>query len=67
MIRCAGDKMLKKEKIKMLFALTIIIIFTVGFLAGCLGGNEPEKGKIRYGGQYYPEEFLLQGKDFWSN
>ena len=58
--------MLKKEKIKMLFAMAAIILFTVGFFAGCLGGDEPKKGKIRYGGQYYPEEFLLKGYDFWS-
>jgi len=39
--------MFKKEKIKILFAAATIILFTVSFFAGCLGGDEPEKGKIR--------------------
>jgi ABC-type nitrate/sulfonate/bicarbonate transport system substrate-binding protein len=61
-----GDKMLKKEKIKMLFVIATILLFISGIFAGCLGVDESEAGKIRYGGQYYPEEFLLQGYDFWS-
>ncbi len=41
----------------------------LGGFAGCLARPKPgELPLIRYGGQYYPGEFLLYGKpEFWSN
>jgi len=38
-------------------------LITIASLSGCIGG---EKVDIRYGGQYYPGEFLLEGKNFWE-
>ncbi|MFQ6051239.1 MAG: ABC transporter substrate-binding protein [Candidatus Hydrothermarchaeota archaeon] len=39
----------------------------LGGFAACLGPKTVELPAIRYGGQYYPGEFLLYGKpDFWS-
>lgn len=57
--------MLKKEKIKILFSITTILLFIIGIFSGCIK-EEAESGKIRYGGQYYPGEFLLEGKNFWN-
>jgi ABC-type nitrate/sulfonate/bicarbonate transport system substrate-binding protein len=36
------------------------------FAALCLSACQPEEQPLRYGGQLYAEEFLLQGIDFWS-
>lgn len=58
-------KMIKKEKMKIIFALATILLFTIGIFSGCIK-EEAEAGKIRYGGQYYPGEFLLEGKNFWN-
>jgi ABC-type nitrate/sulfonate/bicarbonate transport system substrate-binding protein len=30
------------------------------------GASEPESGLVRYGGQFYPGEFLLEGHDFFG-
>lgn len=44
----------------------IILFFIVG--VGCLfaSSSKKEEDLIRYGGQYYPGEFLLDGHDFFS-
>jgi sulfonate transport system substrate-binding protein len=57
--------MRKNEKIKMILVIVAITLVTVSVFSGCIK-EEVETGKIRYGGQYYPGEFLLNGKDFWS-
>jgi len=42
------------------------VLFTAILLAGCTTNEKQETKTIRYGGQYYPGEFLLKGQDFWS-
>jgi len=43
-----------------------IIIFMFVFSMSFAGSAEKEGNLIRYGGQYYPGEFLLDGHDFFS-
>jgi len=44
--------------------LLLVVVGSV-FISGCQ--NQPEMTTIRYGGQYYPEEFLLKGyPEFWK-
>jgi ABC-type nitrate/sulfonate/bicarbonate transport system substrate-binding protein len=42
-----------------------VLLIAVVFFSGCIG-NGGEAVDIRYGGQYYPGEFLLKGKNFWE-
>lgn len=53
---------IKKNKIfiSLLTIITILVLFS-----GCIN-NDSEAMEIKYGGQYYPGEFLLKGGDFWS-
>jgi ABC-type nitrate/sulfonate/bicarbonate transport system substrate-binding protein len=45
-------------------ALIIVAVAALSFaVTGC---GKKKDVDIRYGGQYYPGEFLLKGKDFWS-
>jgi ABC-type nitrate/sulfonate/bicarbonate transport system substrate-binding protein len=39
------------------------VLMTLVVMSGCLGAA---KGDVNYGGQYYPGEFVLQGKNFWE-
>ena len=45
-------------------AILIVLLSTL-ILSGCVD-NEPQANTVRYGGQYYPGEFLLVGHDFWN-
>jgi len=57
--------MFKKEKMKIIFVTATILLLTAGLFSGCIK-EEAEAGTIRYGGQYYPGEFLLEGRNFWD-
>ncbi len=57
--------MLKNNRFKMMLVIAATLLVTVSIFSGCIQ-EEAEAGKVRYGGQYYPGEFLLNGKDFWS-
>jgi len=47
---------------RILFVVIFVFVFAVAFA----GSAEKEENLIRYGGQYYPGEFLLDGHDFFS-
>jgi ABC-type nitrate/sulfonate/bicarbonate transport system substrate-binding protein len=53
------------RKNKLILTIAVVLLLTIGIFSGCVE-DKPETGKIRYGGQYYPGEFLLQGNDFWD-
>ena len=57
--------MKKNGKNKLILTIAVVLLLTIGVFSGCVE-DTPETGKIRYGGQYYPGEFLLQGSDFWG-
>jgi len=49
---------------KFLWTFTLMILLSSYILSGC---QKKPAGTINYGGQYYPEEFLLKGKpDLWE-
>lgn len=50
-------------KKKFLFILLLALMTMMTILSGCLGTSN---ANIRYGGQYYPGEFVLQGHNFWE-
>lgn len=53
-----------KENKKYLSIAIFGLLIATSMFTGCIG---KEKGvEIRYGGQYYPGEFLLEGKNFWE-
>jgi NitT/TauT family transport system substrate-binding protein len=58
---------MKKQKTTR-FALFVLIITSALLLAACgpKAAGDGELTVLRYGGQLYPEEYLLKGKDFWS-
>jgi NitT/TauT family transport system substrate-binding protein len=58
---------MKKQKTTR-FALFVLIITSALLLAACgpKAAETKELTVLRYGGQLYPEEYLLKGKDFWS-
>ena len=58
-----GVKMMNEKKKYITFAIVGVLIAT-SMLTGCIG--KEKKVDIRYGGQYYPGEFLLEGKNFWK-
>jgi ABC-type nitrate/sulfonate/bicarbonate transport system substrate-binding protein len=43
-----------------------VLVFMALLLAFGCSQSEQQSTSIRYGGQYYPEEFLLEGYDFFS-
>ena len=53
-----------------LISLTIAAILLGGMLmTACAGADSAAAGEmetLKYGGQLYPEEYLLKGQDFWS-
>ena len=58
---------MKIQKNRLTFTL-IVLIISVLALSACQKAS-PASGDlepIKYGGQLYPEEYLLKGKDFWS-
>ena len=60
--------MIKKHVYILLFSLMLLII-SATLLSACVGKSASpadELASIRYGGQLYPEEFLLKGGDFFS-
>jgi NitT/TauT family transport system substrate-binding protein len=62
----SGEKMNFKNR-KRLLIIALWIVSSLA-LAAC-GPKETNTGElavIRYGGQLYPEEYLLKGMDFWS-
>jgi len=56
---------MRKKIQKTAISAILIMLFSAILLTGCIN-NETNDATIRYGGQYYPGEFLLQGYDFWS-
>jgi ABC-type nitrate/sulfonate/bicarbonate transport system substrate-binding protein len=56
---------MKKNKQKSIITAIFLTLFTSILLTGCVENGDTET-VIRYGGQYYPGEFLLVGYDFWS-
>lgn len=48
------------------FKKALIIIAVAAMTFAVIGCGKKKDVDIRYGGQYYPGEFLLKGKDFWS-
>jgi len=53
------------DKKKKYLAITMLgVLIATSLLTGCIGGKK--EVDIKYGGQYYPGEFLLEGKDFWG-
>jgi ABC-type nitrate/sulfonate/bicarbonate transport system substrate-binding protein len=59
--------MVKKLKLLKCIPLAVLAVFVL-LLSACGGKSaaEDELASIRYGGQLYPEEFLLKGSDFFS-
>lgn len=58
----------KKHRYLQNISFTVLIILVM-LLSACGGKSTPtvdELASIRYGGQLYPEEFLLKGDDFFS-
>lgn len=53
---------------KKLVAVLVVVVIAVASVAGWwIMRGSMEKGSIRYGGQYYPGEFLLYGHpEFWA-
>ncbi|MCD6108943.1 MAG: ABC transporter substrate-binding protein [Thermoplasmata archaeon] len=56
--------MVRNTDKKYLCVVMLGILVGTSLLAGCIGGEK--KVDVRYGGQYYPGEFLLEGKNFWE-
>lgn len=56
---------MKKNIQKTAITAILITLFSAILLTGCIN-NETNEATIRYGGQYYPGEFLLEGYDFWE-
>ena len=57
----------KKSNVTTFIIATLLISLFV--LTGCGSSSSTETSEletIRYGGQLYPEEYLLEGQDFWS-
>jgi ABC-type nitrate/sulfonate/bicarbonate transport system substrate-binding protein len=60
--------MVKKHRNLQYIPFTLLIIFVM-LLPACGGKSDiptDELTPIRYGGQFYPEEFVLKGEDFFS-
>ncbi|MGC9308479.1 MAG: ABC transporter substrate-binding protein, partial [Thermoplasmatota archaeon] len=51
-------------KKQILVMLMPAVMISIAVMSGCLQGSSAD---IRYGGQYYPGEFVLQGYNFWEN
>lgn len=58
---------MKITKSKQIF-FSIMLLVSILVLSACGKSSDAggEMDVIRYGGQLYPEEYLLKGKDFWS-
>ena len=58
---------MQNQKNRLTFSIVVLII-SVLVLSSCQNGDSASGGlnSIKYGGQLYPGEFLLKGKDFWS-
>ena len=56
---------MKKIENKNIIILGVLIILMASIFSGCLGSDDGSN-TIKYGGQYYPGEFVLEGKNFWS-
>jgi len=56
---------MKKKIQKTAITAILVVLFSAILFSGCIT-NEENDATIRYGGQYYPGEFLLEGHDFWS-
>jgi len=57
--------MLNKIKKNMIIAAGIFTILSMSLFSGCIDDGNSNVD-INYGGQYYPGEFLLEGKNFWK-
>ena len=58
---------MKNAKFAIQIAITILFLFGAVSLTGCQGKKSAQTEPIRYGGQYYPEEFLLKGMpELWE-
>lgn len=56
---------MKTSRLAMCISVLLLVTLGVASLAGCKGESQM---KVRYGGQYYPGEFLLKGNpQFWAD
>jgi ABC-type nitrate/sulfonate/bicarbonate transport system substrate-binding protein len=58
-----------KHKFNLLSVSIAVILIGLMALTACSGSSSTAKSElstVRYGGQLYPEEYLLKGQDFWS-
>jgi ABC-type nitrate/sulfonate/bicarbonate transport system substrate-binding protein len=54
------------KKINLILSALIVCLLVLTACGGSSDTAASELETVRYGGQLYPEEYLLKGKDFWS-
>ena len=54
-----------KNRTNLLTTLIAVMLISTLVMTGC-GSSSSEMETVKYGGQLYPEEYLLKGQDFWS-
>jgi ABC-type nitrate/sulfonate/bicarbonate transport system substrate-binding protein len=54
------------KRINLILSALIISLLALTACGGSSDAAASEMETVRYGGQLYPEEYLLKGKDFWS-